>query len=61
MACKKGLLLPIGPKVVPFWGSYNPKKELLWGLWVIVGLSKQVPFGGETLAEDMPQTLSSVP
>ena len=33
--------LPIGPKVVPFWGSYlefykvyNPKKELLWGLWV---------------------------
>ena len=33
-------LLPIGPKVVPFWGSYLefykviPKKELLWGLWV---------------------------
>ena len=32
--------LPIGPKVVPFWGSYLesykviPKKELLWGLWV---------------------------
>ena len=37
--------LPIGPKVVPFWGSYLefpktlnpkviPKRELLWGLWV---------------------------
>ena len=32
--------LPLGPKVVPFWGSYVefykviPKKELLWGLWV---------------------------
>ena len=32
--------VPIGPKVVPFWGSYFqfckgiPKKELLWGLWV---------------------------
>ena len=23
--------LPLGPKVVPFWGS---QKELLWGLWV---------------------------
>ena len=32
--------LPIGPKVVPFWEypirmrNMNPKKELLWGLWV---------------------------
>ena len=33
--------IAIGPKVVPFWGfifrilSGNPKKELLWGLWVV--------------------------
>ena len=29
--------LPIGPTVVPFWDCLiymNPKKELLWGLWV---------------------------
>ena len=32
--------LPIGPIVVRFWGlpyrilNMNPKKELLWGLWV---------------------------
>ena len=41
--CRKDTsLLPIGPKVVPFWGSYLefykgiPKKELLWGLWVML-------------------------
>ena len=34
-------VIPIGPILVPFWGSYlesykvyNPKKELLWSLWV---------------------------
>ena len=32
--------IPRGPEVVPLWRSYveshksNPKKELLWGLWV---------------------------
>ena len=38
----KGLpdFVRLGPKVVPFWGFIfrilygNPKKELLWGLWV---------------------------
>ena len=37
------LQLPIGPKVVPFCGFIfrieegNPNKELLWGLWVVLG------------------------
>ena len=34
------IVLPIGPIVVPFWGSYFESyevipKELLWGLWVV--------------------------
>ena len=32
--------LPKGPKVVPFGGSYfsiyEPQKEQLWGLWVVI-------------------------
>ena len=39
-----GVYIPKGPKVVPFGGSFrilegNPKKELLWGLWVGLGAS----------------------
>ena len=34
---EKGKYLPIGPKVVPFWGScleFYKVIFLLWGLWV---------------------------